>query len=216
MLLQLKSQRNEILTAKDLIDERRRFSEAVLAGVTAGVIGVDPTASSPSSTARPRRMLAISARAAVGQNLLDACCRMSAASSRSAASRGTPGLPRAGHLLPRRRRAHLQRPGDRRRRRRRRGEKSYVVTVDDITDLVAGAALVRLGRRRAPHRARDQEPADADPAFGRAHPPPLRQGHHRGSRGLRPVHRHDHPPGRATSAAWSTSSPPSPACRSPR
>ncbi|RVD46737.1 HAMP domain-containing protein, partial [Mesorhizobium sp. M7A.F.Ca.ET.027.03.2.1] len=42
MLLELKSQRNEILSAKDLIDERRRFSEAVLAGVTAGVIGVDP------------------------------------------------------------------------------------------------------------------------------------------------------------------------------
>ncbi|MGO4842148.1 HAMP domain-containing protein, partial [Rhizobiaceae sp. 2RAB30] len=42
MLLQLKSQRDEILTAKDLVDERRRFSEAVLAGVTAGVIGVDP------------------------------------------------------------------------------------------------------------------------------------------------------------------------------
>src|SRR5690606_14518952 len=41
MLLELKSQRNEILSSKDLIDERRRFSEAVLAGVTAGVIGVD-------------------------------------------------------------------------------------------------------------------------------------------------------------------------------
>ncbi|HVW56443.1 MAG TPA: HAMP domain-containing protein, partial [Rhizobiaceae bacterium] len=41
MLLQLKSQRNELLYAKDLIDERRRFSEAVLASVTAGVIGID-------------------------------------------------------------------------------------------------------------------------------------------------------------------------------
>jgi two-component system nitrogen regulation sensor histidine kinase NtrY len=41
MLLELKSQRNELLTAKDQIDERRRFSEAVLEGVTAGVIGVD-------------------------------------------------------------------------------------------------------------------------------------------------------------------------------
>src|SRR5690606_18912578 len=40
MILQLKSQRNELLDATGLIDERRRFSEAVLAGVTAGVIGV--------------------------------------------------------------------------------------------------------------------------------------------------------------------------------
>ena len=59
-----------------------------------------------------------------------------------------------------------------------------------------GAALLRLGRRGAAHRPRDQEPADPDPAVGRAHPAPLRQGDHRGPRGLRPVHRHDHPPGR--------------------
>ena len=41
MLGQLKSQRDEILGAKDVIDERRRFTEAVLAGVSAGVLGVD-------------------------------------------------------------------------------------------------------------------------------------------------------------------------------
>lgn len=41
MLGQLKSQRDEILTAKDVIDTRRRFSEAVLSGVSAGVLGVN-------------------------------------------------------------------------------------------------------------------------------------------------------------------------------
>ncbi|MGB7431587.1 MAG: PAS domain-containing sensor histidine kinase [Ahrensia sp.] len=41
MLGQLKTQRDEILDAKDQIDERRRFSEAVLTGVSAGVLGVD-------------------------------------------------------------------------------------------------------------------------------------------------------------------------------
>lgn len=41
MLGQLKGQRDEILDAKDQIDERRRFSEAVLTGVSAGVLGVD-------------------------------------------------------------------------------------------------------------------------------------------------------------------------------
>lgn len=41
MLGQLKTQRDEILNAKDQIDERRRFSEAVLTGVSAGVLGVD-------------------------------------------------------------------------------------------------------------------------------------------------------------------------------
>ena len=37
----LRSQRNELIDAKDQIDGRRRFTEAVLAGVSAGVIGID-------------------------------------------------------------------------------------------------------------------------------------------------------------------------------
>jgi len=41
MVAQLKSQRNELISASEQIDERRRFSEAVLSGVTAAVIGVD-------------------------------------------------------------------------------------------------------------------------------------------------------------------------------
>jgi two-component system nitrogen regulation sensor histidine kinase NtrY len=38
---QLKSQRNELLTAYEKLDERRRFTEAVLSGVSASVIGLD-------------------------------------------------------------------------------------------------------------------------------------------------------------------------------
>ena len=41
MTTELRSQRAELEAAKDQIDRRRRFTEAVLAGVTAGVIGVD-------------------------------------------------------------------------------------------------------------------------------------------------------------------------------
>lgn len=69
MLLQLKSQRNELLDAKDLVDERRRFSEAVLAGVTAGVIGVDPEGIVTIVNRSAENMLAISAEASVGKNL---------------------------------------------------------------------------------------------------------------------------------------------------
>nr|HMN88270.1 ATP-binding protein [Bauldia sp.] len=38
---QLRNQRAELLAASDQIDSRRRFTEAVLSGVTAGVIGID-------------------------------------------------------------------------------------------------------------------------------------------------------------------------------
>jgi two-component system, NtrC family, nitrogen regulation sensor histidine kinase NtrY len=38
----LKAQRNELMSANRTLDERRQFTEAVLAGVSAGVIGVEP------------------------------------------------------------------------------------------------------------------------------------------------------------------------------
>jgi two-component system, NtrC family, nitrogen regulation sensor histidine kinase NtrY len=41
MTAQLRSQRQELLAANEQIDSRRRFTEAVLSGVTAGVIGID-------------------------------------------------------------------------------------------------------------------------------------------------------------------------------
>ncbi len=41
MTAQLRSQRAELLSANQVIDSRRRFSEAVLSGVTAGVVGID-------------------------------------------------------------------------------------------------------------------------------------------------------------------------------
>ena len=41
MTNELRGQRAELIAAKDQIDRRRRFTEAVLAGVTAGVVGVD-------------------------------------------------------------------------------------------------------------------------------------------------------------------------------
>jgi two-component system nitrogen regulation sensor histidine kinase NtrY len=42
MTSELRSQRDEILQTQEQIDQRRRFIEAVLSGVSAGVIGVDP------------------------------------------------------------------------------------------------------------------------------------------------------------------------------
>ena len=41
MTSQLRGQRQELLAASEQIDSRRRFTEAVLSGVTAGVIGID-------------------------------------------------------------------------------------------------------------------------------------------------------------------------------
>jgi two-component system nitrogen regulation sensor histidine kinase NtrY len=41
MTYELRTQRDDIVRARDVIDQRRRFTEAVLAGASAGVIGLD-------------------------------------------------------------------------------------------------------------------------------------------------------------------------------
>jgi two-component system nitrogen regulation sensor histidine kinase NtrY len=41
MTYELRTQRDDLVRARDVIDQRRRFTEAVLAGASAGVIGVD-------------------------------------------------------------------------------------------------------------------------------------------------------------------------------
>ncbi len=42
MTQELRTQRDDLMRARDVMDSRRRFTEAVLAGASAGVIGVDP------------------------------------------------------------------------------------------------------------------------------------------------------------------------------
>ncbi|MDH6234684.1 two-component system nitrogen regulation sensor histidine kinase NtrY [Mesorhizobium soli] len=135
MLLQLKSQRNEILNAKDLVDERRRFSEAVLEGVTAGVIGVDHFGTITIVNRSAEAMLAISAETSMGQNLsvvlphvgrVFEICR----SSERRVYREQVTFYRAGAERTFNVQVTIEQGDD------ESQEKSYVVTVDDITDLM--------------------------------------------------------------------------------
>ncbi|WP_425349796.1 ATP-binding protein [Manganibacter manganicus] len=135
MLLELKTQRNELLSAKDLIDERRRFSEAVLSGVTAGVIGVDSDGTVTIVNRSAETMLALSSRAALGKNLstlLPLVGRVFEIGRQGAKPvyreqvtfyRG--GIERTFNVQ-----VTIEEEDD------DPDEKSYVVTVDDITDLV--------------------------------------------------------------------------------
>ena len=135
MLLELKSQRNEILTAKDLIDERRRFSEAVLEGVTAGVIGVDPDGIVTIVNRSAETILAISAEKALGQNLsmlMPHVGRVFEVGRQSGKPvyREQVTFYRAGAERTLNVQVTLEDS------EAASVEKSYVVTVDDITDLV--------------------------------------------------------------------------------
>ena len=166
MTTQLDSQRRELIEANQQLDERRRFTETVLAGVSAGVIGTDA-----------ERRIVLPNRAA--QDFLD---ERGQRADRPAAStrccRASRQLLDAADLHPdelverqltlsrgRRQRTLLVRVSPQRDGGRTQG---YIVTFDDITVLLSRAAPGRLGRGRATHRARGQEPADPDPAVRRA------------------------------------------------
>ncbi|WP_232845603.1 sensor histidine kinase NtrY-like [Aurantimonas marina] len=69
MILQLRSQRSELVHAKDVIDERRRFTEAVLSGVTVGVIGVERDGTVTMVNPSAERILDVESQGVVGRNL---------------------------------------------------------------------------------------------------------------------------------------------------
>lgn len=135
MLLQLKSQRNELIRAKDVIDERRRFSEAVLEGVTAGVIGVDERGRIAILNGSAETMLGLPAKAAIGRSLAELLPQVGAVFDAGRLS-GRPvhreqiafmrgGLERTFNVQVTIERGQARVSG-----------RSFVVTVDDITDLV--------------------------------------------------------------------------------
>ena len=194
MTQELRTQRDDLVRARDLIDSRRRFTEAVLAGASAGVIGVDhdghiqhsQSLGRAADRARRKRNSRPDAAPMSSPNLSEL---VTGIEGRQSAPRA-----RADHDQPRRQGTHPV--GARDERTIGRGRSRLCRDARRHHRSRQRAAHLRLGRRRAPHRARDQEPADADPAFGRAPAPQIRQGHHRGSRDLRAMHRHDRAPGR--------------------
>jgi two-component system, NtrC family, nitrogen regulation sensor histidine kinase NtrY len=149
MIVQLKSQRNELIAAKDQIDDRRRFSEAVLSGVTAAVIGVDPDGVITIANRSADLILGIDADTATGQ-MLSAVIPELGTIFELARSTGRQAY---------REQATFTRKGAERTynvqitvEESETSDHSYVVTVDDITDLVTAqrsTAWADIARRIA-------------------------------------------------------------------
>ena len=71
MTQELRTQRDDIVRARDLIDSRRRFTEAVLAGATAGVIGVDAESRISILNRSAERLIGRSEAEALGKPLVE-------------------------------------------------------------------------------------------------------------------------------------------------
>ena len=146
---QLNSQRTELMDAYSQIDERRRFTETVLSGVSAGVIGLDADGRVELPNRVASELLGMDLISAIGANLSELVPEFSPLLG---AVVGHPDRPHTAEVEigpPQRRRTLLVRVGSDLRGGRPDG---YVVTFDDITELQSAqrkAAWADVARRIA-------------------------------------------------------------------
>ncbi len=133
MIGEIRSQQEEIIEAKDDIDNRRRFIEAVLSGVTAAVIGVDEHRNITIANPSAEEFLAVSSEQLLGSPLVEVAPEIEHVVTEAAASA----------RMDFRHQINIIRRGKERtlnvqvtREDARDGHESYVITLDDITDLV--------------------------------------------------------------------------------
>ncbi|MCO6416238.1 PAS domain-containing sensor histidine kinase [Siccirubricoccus sp. KC 17139] len=156
MTNQLAAQRSELLQAYRQIDDRRRFTETVLAGVSAGVVGLERDGRVNLPNRRASELLGLDLDAAIGLPLAAAVPEF--APLLAALEEGQPA---AGLEKPRTAEIRIGPPSHRRTllarlavERPASGEEiaGYVLTFDDITELLSAqrkAAWADVARRIA-------------------------------------------------------------------
>ena len=129
---QLAAQRTELMDAYGQIDERRRFTETVLAGVSAGVIGLDAEGRVDLPNRAASELMGSDLAAAVGLPLAHVVPEFAALLRQAQTTPERPGTAEVQVGPPSNRRTLLVRIGA---ELRGAGFGGYVVTFDDITEL---------------------------------------------------------------------------------
>lgn len=149
MTQELRRQHDGLTAASDLIDRRRRFTEAVLSGVSPGVMGVDGAGIITIANPSVERTLGLAAEAIVGKPLTQVVPELQAL------------FPEGGEARLRATQQQIQLTRDGRERtvtvrvtseQAQGGARGFVVTLDDITDLVSAqrtSAWADVARRIA-------------------------------------------------------------------
>jgi len=149
MTQELRTQRDDIVRARDVIDSRRRFTEAVLAGASAGVIGVDADGRIGILNRSAERLIGHGEAEALGQQLDEFVPELAEllTTARSGLQRLVQGQ------------VTISRNGRERtvsvrvtREQAAQSDQGYVITLDDITELVTAqrtSAWADIARRIA-------------------------------------------------------------------
>jgi two-component system nitrogen regulation sensor histidine kinase NtrY len=147
MTQELRTQRDDLVRARDQIDSRRRFTEAVLAGASAGVIGVDGNGGVSILNRSAEKLIARSEVEALGRPIVEVLPEL--AEITAAVQSGAQRLAQDQVTISRNGR---ERNLSVRVTSEQSAEHGYVVTLDDITDLVAAqrtSAWADIARRIA-------------------------------------------------------------------
>jgi two-component system nitrogen regulation sensor histidine kinase NtrY len=148
MTTELDTRRDELVRANQQLDERRRFTEAVLAGVSAGVIGLDGEGNITIVNRAAARLLNSDPEEMEGRHYAEAVPEMSALIRRAlhepVARAGGEATVKRGTTVRNLSVQVASEAGE--------GAAGYIVTFDDITDLVSAqrtAAWADVARRIA-------------------------------------------------------------------
>jgi two-component system nitrogen regulation sensor histidine kinase NtrY len=147
MTHELRSQRDDIMRARDVIDSRRRFTEAVLAGASAGVIGVDGAGCVSILNRSAEKLIGRSEAETLGKPLTEVFPELAdfmAAAQSNARTQDQVTITRNG----RERNLSVRMTSE----QSSESDHGYVVTLDDITELVAAqrtSAWADIARRIA-------------------------------------------------------------------
>jgi two-component system nitrogen regulation sensor histidine kinase NtrY len=148
MTYELRTQRDDIVRARDQIDERRRFTEAVLAGVPAGVIGLDADGRITILNRAAERLIGRGERELIGTPASEAIPELATLVTEAKAGiqrvQGTVTLVRNGRERTINVRVTTEASPE--------SEHGYVVSLDDITELMVAqrtSAWADVARRIA-------------------------------------------------------------------
>src|SRR5947208_4816002 len=149
MTQELRTQRDDLVNASDLIDSRRRFIEAVLSSASAGIIGVDASGSVGILNRSAEKLIGHAESETLGHPLSDVLPELHA--MMKTAREGTQRLVQ-GQIT-------ITRDGQERNlsvrvsaEKTSQPHDSYIITLDDITDLVSAqrtSAWADVARRIA-------------------------------------------------------------------
>ncbi|HET6839692.1 MAG TPA: PAS domain-containing sensor histidine kinase [Bradyrhizobium sp.] len=149
MTQELRTQRDELVNASDLIDSRRRFIEAVLSSASAGIIGVDASGSVGILNRSAEKLIGHAESETLGHPLSDVLPELDdmMKTARESAQRLVQGqitITRDGHE----RNLSVRVSGE----QTSQARDSYIITLDDITELVSAqrtSAWADVARRIA-------------------------------------------------------------------